>query len=475
MRSGEPRQLEAIGSFAPLAAVAAALAAASLLLSPRSRTESSFFRGQGEDGATPSIWVLAFSQVTTWIFARSIMNAVILGYFYGIAGALAYSAYYLSFLTGAWTLRSLRFRHGFESVQSFLSDRFGVAGTASYDLVIGLRLLSEVFANLIVIGLIFGEQAATAYTVSILLIGGVTLGYSLLGGLSASIRTDALQMSVFLAVLLALIWSALAAGGPGAEAIFASSPAIDNPGWALLAVALLQVWSYPLHDPVMMDRGFIADRRTTLLSFYHAAWLSTLCILAFGLIGVWAGLSRIEGEGFTDALSRLLGEAPSMVFNIALAISCMSTLDSAFSSAAKLAVVDMRLARPTVANGRLAMAAFLAGGLLLVFFGAKDLFDAVAVSGTASMFLAPVVFFSLWLGWRDVPLWSFLAAFAASMGAAVLYFLEAAGYSGLMQALTGFEHKYSKLLALCLFALGAGCAAFAIGARLRQRRGLAQP
>lgn len=458
-----------------LAAVVALIAVVSLVLSPRAQSADAFFRAHGEGGGAPGVWTLALSQTTTWIFARSVLNAAILGFYYGIGGALAYAAYYLSFLTGAWIIRSLRFRHGFDSVQAFLTDRFGLAGVAAYDLVIGLRLLSEVFANLLVIGLIFGADGSMAYAAAVVLVGAATLAYSLLGGLSASIRTDVFQMGLFGAALAALLFSVWATGSVDGGAILASTPEGDNPGWVLLAVALLQVWSYPLHDPVMMDRGFIADRRTTLLSFYHAAWLSTLCILAFGLIGVWAGLSRIEGEGFTDALSRLLGEAPTMVFNIALAISCMSTLDSAFSSAAKLAVVDMRLARPTVANGRLAMAAFLAGGLLLVFFGAKDLFDAVAVSGTASMFLAPVVFFSLWLGWRDVPLWSFLAAFAASMGAAVLYFLEAAGYSGLMQALTGFEHKYSKLLALCLFALGAGCAAFAIGARLRQRRGLAQP
>ena len=56
----------------------------------------------------------------------------------------------------------------------------------------------------------------------------------------------------------------------------------------------------------------------------------------------------------------------------------------------------MRLGRETVGNGRIAMAAFMLGGLIFVFLGSKDLFSAVAVSGTASMFLAPVIFFSIW-------------------------------------------------------------------------------
>ncbi len=162
-------------------------------------------------------------------------------------------------------------------------------------------------------------------------------------------------------------------------------------------------------------------------------------------------------------LTRLIGEWPMLLFNIALVVSCMSTLDSTFSSTAKLTVVNMGLARPTVRNGRIAMAVFLLGGLALVFLGSKDLFDAVAVSGTASLFLAPVVFFSIWLGRRDVPIWSYLVAFLAALVAAALYFTDTAGYTTVMQSLTGLEHKYSHLLVLCLGALGIGCGAFALG------------
>ena len=121
------------------------------------------------------------------------------------------------------------------------------------------------------------------------------------------------------------------------------------------------------------------------------------------------------------------------------------------------------MARPSVRNGRIAMALFLLGGLAMVFLGSKDLFAAVAVSGTASMFLAPVVFFSLWGGRQDVPVWSYLTAFFAAMAAAVLYFTESSGYSDLIGPLTGLEHKYAKLLALSAATLAIGCGAFALG------------
>lgn len=446
-----------------LALITAAISVLSIVYSPRAKTTASFYKGHDASGMAPGVLTLTLSQVTTWIFARSIMNAAILGYFYGIAGALAYAAYYLSFITGAQIIASLRFKHGFGSVQDFLYDRFGLAGTTSYNFVVGVRLLSEVFANLLVIGLIFGTDGTLAYSASIVLVGCATLGYALLGGLNASIRTDAIQMSLFIVVLAGLMLVALGSGNFDVPAMMTTSPDAASPGWVLLVVALLQVWSYPLHDPVMMDRGFIADRKKTMASFYHAAWISILCIMAFGLLGVWAGMNKLDGESFVPTLSRLIGEWPMLFFNIALVVSCMSTLDSTFSSTSKLAIVDMRLGAPTVENGRLAMAAFLIGGLMMVFLGSKDLFGAVAVSGTASMFLAPVVFFSLWMGRTDIPVWSYLTAFFTAMAAAILYFTESSGYSNLIASMTGLEHKYSKLLVLSAMTLAIGCGAFVVG------------
>lgn len=82
------------------------------------------------------------------------MNAAILGYFYGMAGTLAYAAFYGTFLTSGFVVARLRAR-GAGSVQDWFGSRFGRVGTGCYNLVIALRLLSEVFANLIFVGLIF--------------------------------------------------------------------------------------------------------------------------------------------------------------------------------------------------------------------------------------------------------------------------------------------------------------------------------
>jgi solute:Na+ symporter, SSS family len=259
------------------------IAILSFAASPRVRTTDGFFRGMGDLGTSPGLWTLVLSQVTTWIFARSLLNAAILGYLYGIAGTLAYAAYYASFLVGAWIIDAIRFRHGHESVQSYMKDAFGWFGAITYNVVVALRLLSEVFANLLVVGIIFGAAGTSVYVAAILAVSAVTLGYALMGGLSASLRTDVVQMVLLLLILLMLAVVVGRQDGFDVGAILTSSPDPVSPGWFLLIVALLQVWSYPLHDPVMMDRGFLADRRTTRRSFYHAFWLSLLCIVGFGL------------------------------------------------------------------------------------------------------------------------------------------------------------------------------------------------
>ena len=72
-----------------LAVAIGALAIGTLLMSPRRATVEGFFHGRSETGAQPKLITLVLSQVTTWIFARSLMNAAILGYYYGVAGTLA--------------------------------------------------------------------------------------------------------------------------------------------------------------------------------------------------------------------------------------------------------------------------------------------------------------------------------------------------------------------------------------------------
>lgn len=445
-----------------LPAFAGFIALASVVLSPKVSSEGAFFKGLRADGQQPGLLTLTFSQVTTWIFARSLMNAAILGFYYGIWGTLAYAFYYFSFLTGGKIVDSLRFEHGCDSVQDFLRQRFGGWGTGCFNLVIAVRLISEVFANLLVIGILFGVAGSKGYSLTILFFAAITLFYSMMGGLQASLRTDLFQMIIFLGTLLLLIGLVVAGNNVQLNDLWFKDFAFDQPGPVLMLVALLQVWSYPMHDPVMMDRGFLADRETTRKSFLHACWISVLCILAFGCLGVLAGANTLSGESMNVTLTRLLGDMPMLVFNACLIISAMSTLDSTLSSSAKLVAADMGFVKMNLRNGRLVMLLFMLLGVLLVFSGNKDLFSAVAVSGTASMYLAPVIFFSLWGKRLNIPIWSYLGSFLLALGGAILYFTESSGHTTML----GDIHKYTKLLWICLVILVGGNLLFWLGGLL---------
>lgn len=441
---------------------------ASFVITPRTQTVEGFYKGFSKTGSAPSLWTLVLSQVTTWIFARSLMTAAILGFYYGIAGALAYAAYYLSFVTGGAIIQHLRFKHGYDNVQSFLTAQYGSAGSWMYNFVIILRLLSEVFANLIVVGEIFGLKGTQEYFLAMLAIGVVTVTYSSMGGLRASLRTDVLQSVIVLALVVFLFFAMLAHDLFNFSAIVNSTAEITSPGWVLLIVAALQLWSYPLHDPVMMDRGFLADEDTTRKSFLHAAWISIVCILMFALLGVFAGLNKAEGQGMIEALSSLFGEPIMIVFSVVLVVSALSTLDSTFSSASKLVVKDMKLMPETVNSGRIVMVAFLILGGVFLVWNNKDLYAAVAVSGTLSMFLLPIIVFSIW-GNLKIALWPVVITFVVTVFGAITYVTETSAYKHLhwMTDVFGYEHKYSKLLIICIAIAVVGFVTFAIGSKGR--------
>ncbi len=423
---------------------------------------ASFYQGKSRQGQAPGLWTLVLSQVTTWIFARSLMNAAILGFFYGIAGALAYGMYYFSFVTGAHIVDSLRFKHGFHNMQTFMYDKFGKTGEHCFNAVISFRLVSEIFSNLLVFGFITTLFVGFNESYLIVFIAIATLIYSSIGGLHTALKTDVMQASLTIVAIAVLAIAMFMHPLFSFTDIVSSSNTADNKGWILLIVAFIQVWSYPAHDPVMTDRGFLADRSTTKKSFYYAAPLSMICIMLFGLLGVFAQLNNAGGATeVTQTLNSLFSPAVMLLFCFALIVSAISTLDSTYASAAKLVAVDMKLIKPTVRNGRLVMIGFLLVGLGFIATGSKDLFDAVAISGTASLFLAPVVFFSIWSNWQVKP-WALVISFASALLAGVIYMLENAGYVTLMTPLFGVEHKYVKLLILCVVASLLGCLSFVV-------------
>jgi hypothetical protein len=89
----------------------------------------------------------------------------------------------------------------------------------------------------------------------VVLISGFTVAYAWRVGMRASLTTD--RIHIFLAfVLLALVLTVLF---PGLEAkgLPTVAQATHDSGITFCLLALVQIFSYPFHDPVLTDRGFL--------------------------------------------------------------------------------------------------------------------------------------------------------------------------------------------------------------------------
>ncbi|AZJ33201.1 Na+/proline symporter [Tenacibaculum mesophilum] len=361
-----------------------------LILAPFAQTNQTFFKATHNKKA-PNTLLLTGSLVISWIFAKSITNAANLGLQFGLVGGVAYALYYLSFAVAGIIIYQLRTKGGFKSIHDFLGIRFGNTAILVFSILILIRLFNEVWSNTMVIGSYFGAVGSSSYYTSIVVFTLLTLTYALKGGLSSSIFTDAIQMLFFSVLLAIILWNIYSTKGINYETVSNSGEWTMALGGNLAIAAFLQSFSYPFHDPVLTDRGFISNPKTTLKSFLWATVIGFLCIVLFSFVGIFGKINGLNGQAAV-AFSKTLGVGMLLVVNFIMITSAASTLDSTFSSTAKLFAIDLNI-NPSVSFGRIIMLLIAIIGTLPVFLNASIL-SATTISGTMVIGLAPV--FILW-------------------------------------------------------------------------------
>ena len=396
------------------------------LISPWSNTKESFFKAN-KNGNAPGWILLTGSLVISWVFAKSITNASDLGFKFGAVGGLAYAGYYLSFIVAGITIYYLRVKGGFNSIHHFLFTRFGKGALRLFSVVIAFRLFNEIWSNTMIVGGYFGEVGSTEYYASILVFTALTLAYCLKGGLNSSIFSDAIQMGLFAVLLAVILYIFLGRSDVTASEMISSGEFSWVNGLNLLLVALLQSFSYPFHDPVMTDRGFISSPKITLRSFILAGVIGALCIFLFSFLGIFGKLSG-AGVDFNavsqknvfslPVLGSVFGPVLLLLINFIMIVSAASTLDSSFSSFSKLAVEDLKLGG-TVRFGRVTMIIVAIAGTIPIFFN-PEILSATTVSGTMVIGLTPVFLF-----WKiKAPPISFYLSLFVGIGFGVLLSLK---------------------------------------------------
>jgi SSS family solute:Na+ symporter len=382
------------------------------VVSPRAISLDAFFRGTDARGRPVREWWLTASIFISWIFAKSVTNAANLGNSFGIVGGLAYAAYWLSIPLAGLVIYWIRTRENADGLVPFLVRKHGHLAALTFSLAVLIRLYNEIWSNTAVVGGYFGSPGDMSYYLGAILFTAVTVAYSAKGGLRSSIITDGLQTFIFLFFLATVLFTIIPAKG---VAVLVRSGSFElGTGVDLLLVALLQVFSYPFHDPVLTDRGFLNEKKSMLRSFVVAGSLGFVCILAFSLVGVYARLENIDIAGNAPAaVGRSLGLATFFFMSVIMITSAGSTLDSTFASFSKNLTLDLpiasgtRLGKPTVHMGIVMMIGLAILGNLPMLAG-TDILEATTISGTMVMGLAPIFLLSRLVRYSP---WSFHLAF----------------------------------------------------------------
>ena len=239
-------------------------------------------------------------------------------------------------------------------------------------------------------------------------------------------------------------------------------------GVDLLLVALLQVLSYPFHDPVLTDRGFVTEEKAMLRAMIFSGIAGFVCILAFSLVGVHARLEGLpSGDNMPGAVAGAFGVLPYLLMTGIMIVAAGSTLDSTFASISKsvgqeVPLLAGRTPGPrAVRIGLWTMVAFAIVGNLPMIAG-TDILKATTISGTMVMGLAPVFLLAPLV--RHSP-WSFHLSFWPGV------FLGALLAAGRIPASWAIgDGKYALLLGTNLYGLLICFGGFVVPLLLRRAR-----
>lgn len=421
--------MQIIGSWLVLAV----FCAITWWVTPRRVGAAQFFNGERDNARPPGVWMVAMSAAITWVFAKSIANASDLAYTYGISGGIGYTLYYLSFVIAGITIYLLRTRGGYRSLPHFLVHKYGATAAKLFLLLVIFRLINEIWSNTKVMSLYFGTEGSQQYWLAVSLITAFTVAYAWRGGMRASLTTD--RIHIFLAFILLAVALAVIYPGLVEKGLPSVPQATQAGGITFCFLALVQVLSYPFHDPVLTDRGFLNAPKQALRSFLIAGVLSGSFIFLFSFIGLY-GLAFGLGKPSSVTVPTSFGLPMLMVFNAIMLMTGGSTIDSTLTSIAKLAARDWRneSADPTsrhLRTGRIALLVVAIVGnlpLLSIYLGDRvgpAIIAATTISGTMVMGLAPLFLLS-WI--RSASTASFHLAFWPGVSIGIVRAVETFGH-----------------------------------------------
>jgi len=388
-----------------------------------------------------SFFLLAMTSFVSWVMAKSIQNSSKLGARFGVVGGLAYGAWYVGVLCSGIVIYLLR-RQGYHSLPDFIHDRYGPLACLVFLGVVLYRLFNEVWSNTIVIADFFGESLSNDWVAAAWVSAAIPAVYTAIGGMRASLHSDALQ-AVLMCALLALTYltitqdivdneplRAYAKANHDSDSLWFYNPVKGREMWSLeggmdlFCVGIMQgALSYTFMDPALTDRAFLASKEVMIAGFAFGALVAVAYITVFGFIGVYGNMLAscvAAGEcdekdlrgasmaavsaGEPSAVGTVLGPNYYTLLCLVIITSALSTLDSTFSAVAKAVGPDLhgflttgRPINPSDATefelllGRVGILVIAVTGTLPLLFDPDEL-SATTVTGTMVPGLGPPIY-----------------------------------------------------------------------------------
>ena len=290
-------------------------------------------------------WIAGSLSITaTQLSAATLVGAIGIHYIFGVSFVLVWFGIWLGWLVSLFYIAPQLRRFGGVTVPEFLGARFRKDGAD------GARIQALAAVLVAVIYLVFtaAQYIAGGVIVETILgvpaiygmvgIMGLTLAYTVVGGMRASILTDVILVLALFAGLLVATWSSLSELG-GVGVLYAELQA-TNPGHLGFAMPVEELLSFAMAfglslavGPYQISRIYaIENEQTVQTSILAAIGMQTIvaaCILLLGLIAAVSFPELADPDAaVAELMVSFLGPIASGLLLVGIIAAVLSTVDS---------------------------------------------------------------------------------------------------------------------------------------------------
>jgi urea-proton symporter len=291
----------------------------------------------------------ALSVAVSWVWAPALFVASSIAFDLGLPGALWFIVPNIAcfFVFTPIAIRMRKTVPDGYTLPGYFKARF--PGHPSVPIVFsvtaGLFMLTAIVENLVAMSKLYNFYTGNAGWIAIIVMCAITVGYSLISGLRASILTDVLQMAMVIVIGLILIpWVFRLSAGDQHFTMETFKGIDGNVSWIAVAFApglslAFGLIGGPLGDQMFFQRAMAVKKENIRKTMYLAGGFFaivpvTLCL--FGFLGVaLRGSIVVADSELVGAviIQKYLPAGASVAFFALMMCGLASTLDSAFCGA----------------------------------------------------------------------------------------------------------------------------------------------